>query len=57
MFVRLLDQGFEKDVQAILEKLNAAKAKSQVHRCNVLVSATLTDKVDRLAKVWPCRLG
>lgn len=48
---RLLDQGFEKDVLAIVQKLNDARVKSDVHRCNVLLSATLSDSVQRLADV------
>uniref|UniRef100_UPI00398F8D06 ATP-dependent DNA helicase DDX31 n=1 Tax=Pristiophorus japonicus TaxID=55135 RepID=UPI00398F8D06 len=44
---RLLDLGFEKDVTMILNALNAAHEKRQ----NVLLSATLTDGVNRLAGI------
>uniref|UniRef100_V9KI40 ATP-dependent RNA helicase n=1 Tax=Callorhinchus milii TaxID=7868 RepID=V9KI40_CALMI len=44
---RLLDLGFEKDVAAILNALNATQEKRQ----NVLLSATLTDGVSRLAGI------
>jgi hypothetical protein len=46
---RLTDQGFERDVTAILKALNATRARSGVVRHNVLLSATLTDNVKRLA--------
>jgi superfamily II DNA/RNA helicase len=49
--VRLLDQGFEKDVLTIVDKLNEAKAKSSTHRCNVLLSATLNERIQKLAMV------
>ncbi|GCC33110.1 ATP-dependent DNA helicase DDX31 [Chiloscyllium punctatum] len=44
---RLLDLGFEKDITVILNALNAAHEKRQ----NVLLSATLTDGVNRLAGI------
>ncbi|XP_060107377.1 probable ATP-dependent RNA helicase DDX31 [Heteronotia binoei] len=44
---RILDQGFEKAVAAILNALNADNEKRQ----NVLLSATLTDGVARLADI------
>ncbi|XP_048415052.1 probable ATP-dependent RNA helicase DDX31 [Stegostoma tigrinum] len=44
---RLLDLGFEKDITVILNALNAAHQKRQ----NVLLSATLTDGVNRLAGI------
>ncbi|GCB72948.1 ATP-dependent DNA helicase DDX31 [Scyliorhinus torazame] len=44
---RLLDLGFEKDITAILNALNAACEKRQ----NILLSATLTDGVNRLAGI------
>ncbi|XP_051893035.1 probable ATP-dependent RNA helicase DDX31 [Pristis pectinata] len=44
---RLLDLGFEKDITVILNALNAANVKRQ----NVLLSATLTDGVNRLAGI------
>ncbi|XP_078082501.1 ATP-dependent DNA helicase DDX31 [Mustelus asterias] len=44
---RLLDLGFEKDVTMILNALNAVHEKRQ----NVLLSATLTDGVNRLAGI------
>nr|XP_056716142.1 probable ATP-dependent RNA helicase DDX31 [Euleptes europaea] len=44
---RILDQGFEKAVAAILNAVNADNEKRQ----NVLLSATLTDGVARLANI------
>ncbi|KAM6431064.1 ATP-dependent DNA helicase DDX31 isoform 1-T1 [Liasis olivaceus] len=44
---RILDLGFEKAVAAILNAVNAASPKRQ----NVLLSATLTDGVSRLADI------
>lgn len=44
---RLLDLGFEKDIAVILNALNAANVKRQ----NILLSATLTDGVNRLAGI------
>ncbi|KAL8174719.1 UNVERIFIED_CONTAM: ATP-dependent RNA helicase, partial [Gekko kuhli] len=44
---RILDQGFEKAVAAILNAINADNEKRQ----NVLLSATLTDGVARLADI------
>ncbi|XP_062929546.1 probable ATP-dependent RNA helicase DDX31 isoform X1 [Mobula hypostoma] len=44
---RLLDLGFEKDITVILNALNAVTMKRQ----NVLLSATLTDGVNRLAGI------
>ncbi|XP_067868441.1 ATP-dependent DNA helicase DDX31 isoform X2 [Heterodontus francisci] len=44
---RLLDLGFEKDITVILNALNAAHEKRQ----NVLLSATLTNGVNRLAGI------
>ncbi|XP_069743290.1 ATP-dependent DNA helicase DDX31 isoform X2 [Narcine bancroftii] len=44
---RLLDLGFEKDITVILNALNAANLKRQ----NVLLSATLTNGVNRLAGI------
>ncbi|XP_067397712.1 ATP-dependent DNA helicase DDX31 isoform X2 [Emydura macquarii macquarii] len=44
---RILDMGFEKDVAVILNALNAESERRQ----NVLLSATLTDRVTRLADI------
>uniref|UniRef100_A0A8C8SN83 ATP-dependent RNA helicase n=1 Tax=Pelusios castaneus TaxID=367368 RepID=A0A8C8SN83_9SAUR len=44
---RILDMGFEKDVTVILNALNAESERRQ----NVLLSATLTDGVTRLADI------
>ncbi|XP_061867667.1 probable ATP-dependent RNA helicase DDX31 isoform X1 [Colius striatus] len=46
-FCRILDLGFEKDVAVILNALNA----QQERRQNVLLSATLTEGVTRLADI------
>ncbi|KFO99144.1 putative ATP-dependent RNA helicase DDX31, partial [Calypte anna] len=46
-FCRILDLGFEKDVAVILNALNAERAARQ----NVLLSATLTEGVTRLADI------
>lgn len=50
---RLMDAGFEKDIKFIVEALEEARhATNKVRRrTNVLVSATLTPDVQRLAKV------
>eukprot|EP00117_Sycon_ciliatum_P030504 scpid34430/ scgid4741/ Probable ATP-dependent RNA helicase DDX31; DEAD box protein 31; Helicain len=46
---RLLDLGFEKDLAAIIEALD--KAKTSVRRQSVLLSATLSSGVERLASI------
>eukprot|EP00741_Cyanophora_paradoxa_P002650 tig00000615_g2571.t1 len=57
---RLLDMGFEKDVRAIVHKLNEHAAESGVQRQSALVSATLKSGVERLASLslrHPLRIG
>ena len=42
---------------AIVAKMNEARAKAQVHRCTVLLSATLNDRIEHLAAVCTYRTG
>ncbi len=46
----LTDQGFERDVGEIIKIVNAAQT-AGLQRTNVLLSATLTESVNRLAEV------
>lgn len=48
-----MDAGFERDVQYIVQAVDSARAATNKarRRTNVLVSATLTPDVRRLAKV------
>lgn len=57
---RLLDLGFEADIQFVVEKLRAATANNAARFQTVLASATLTEAVMRLAHVSlenPSRAG
>eukprot|EP00727_Mastigamoeba_balamuthi_P007946 m51a1_g3772 putative probable atp-dependent rna helicase ddx31 (561) ;mRNA; f:140777-142702 len=48
---RLLDLGFEKDITTIIAAADRGQAQTHCQRCNVLVSATLTGEVRKLARI------
>lgn len=60
-FCRILELGFGKDIEEILDllgsrqqksiKINAVPSKSEFQRQNLLLSATLNEKVNHLAKM------